>query len=549
LATSGFSNDIPEITNNFYSTLVGTEYLGNIGKKVIGGRIGKKICGFSPYSWDTYIFHKSTLKNRLKEESFRRPNMNNEMVFFYMNEMGAENAALWSLQQSFPFKSIYNACDVIRSWHFHLTPKTHKNHETPWKRVGKAPPDSVPYPWGGHVENYCTGLEKTGVEKKRCRKSIHPIPSRNPPCATENNCFLNTPNNTPLIMEHKPLPSVEDNIERISNADVINTAQDSSPHFKVSYVTSFWAKEKGSQDINPHRREVEVALLANIYNRHFDQVVIFLDRDSVDKSETCDDFFEVMVDYNRQLGVSAENAKDLLQKVTCVDVLSGQPTYYQMFQNAVSDYVTSDVIVLANADMAFDDTISLARTLNPEVLVVAGSRGFTKSMPYNVKNIYHTLIGNGYIANAVKTKHTRRGEYDIDRCVQTNFSWDTWIFHKSKLGSLKEEDFRRKNINNEMVPFYMNENGAECAALWAVEQSYPFKSVYNACERIHSWSFHLTPKTHKPRTVSWLSHGHDNWIPDDSVPKPWGGSGIGNGGHPFPRRDPECVQQNDCFLQ
>lgn len=338
--------------------------------------------------------------------------------------------------------------------------------------------------------------------------------------------------------------------------DLANTIQNPSPqplgasNVKVSYVTSFWAKVKGEEDNHSHRREVEAAIVANIINPHFDQMVIFLDREFADKSETCYHFFAEMVDYIMLLNMTAEESMELLQsKVTCVDVYSGQPTYYQMFQNAISDHVTGDVIVLANADMAFDDTISLAKMLNPENLVVAGSRGFTKAMPDNVRSVYHKIVGTGYIANTKKNKRVRKGEYDIDRCVQTNLSWDTWIFHKSTIRGLKEEDFKRENVDNQMMPFYMNENGAECAALWALEQSYPFKTVYNACERIFSWSFHLTPKTHQPRTTPWLSHGRDKWIPYDSVPKPWGGSRVGDGGHPFPPKDPDCIQSNDCFLQ
>jgi hypothetical protein len=47
---------------------------------------------------------------------------------------------------------------------------------------------------------------------------------------------------------------------------------------KISYVTSFWARDRPTTHIVPHRREIEAALLANIfYNPHIDQVVVFLD--------------------------------------------------------------------------------------------------------------------------------------------------------------------------------------------------------------------------------------------------------------------------------
>jgi hypothetical protein len=222
---------------------------------------------------------------------------------------------------------------------------------------------------------------------------------------------------------------------------------------------------------------------------------------------------------------------DPITKVACVDIDGGQPTYYQMFQNTLHEAVTGDIIVLSNADQAFDETISLARSLNPEVLAVVGSRGFTDKMTLATKSFYETLVG---ITDVVLR----------DLCY-SKYSWDTWIFHKSKLSNLKEEDFKRPNVNNEMMPFYMNENGAENAALWAVQQSYPFTSLYNACDRIHSWHFHLTPKTHKDHESPWLHHSGN---PSVFVPKPWGGNQIKGVYRPFPPRDPECVQADNCFL-
>eukprot|EP00986_Skeletonema_menzelii_P016859 scaffold16234_cov127-Skeletonema_menzelii.AAC.1 len=162
---------------------------------------------------------------------------------------------------------------------------------------------------------------------------------------------------------------------------------------RVSYVTSFWAKVKGEK-ADPHRREVEAALLANIHNPHFDQVVVFLDRE--DNAETCFEFHQAMSDLSRQVfSMTAEESNELLSiKVKCVDVQTGQPTYYQMFKNALSDVVTGDVVVLANADMAFDDSMSLARFLNPEVLVVLGTNGFSNKMTANIKYIYEEVMGN-----------------------------------------------------------------------------------------------------------------------------------------------------------
>ena len=309
---------------------------------------------------------------------------------------------------------------------------------------------------------------------------------------------------------------------------------------KVSYVTSFWAKAKGEKKVNPHRREVEAALLANIHNQHFDQVVVFLDRE--DDAESCFDFHQQMSDLNRQVfSTTAEESNALLaNKVKCVDVQTGQPSYYQMFNYALSDVVTGDVVVLANADMAYDETMSLARSLNPEVLLALGTRGFSSKMtPDHLKKIYKETIGIDHMRGFHSS--------EADRCAVTRTSWDTYIFHKSKLmGRLKEENFKRLIQTNEWVPFYMNEIGAENAALWAIEQAYPFSSTYNACYKIHSWHFHLAKKTHKDRTTLWLRERVDDASPYHTnphrVPEPYAFPGKIVG------ETPDCVRTETCFL-
>ena len=281
--------------------------------------------------------------------------------------------------------------------------------------------------------------------------------------------------------------------------------------------------------------------MANIHNPHFDQVVVFLD--GVSDEANCVHFIKGIKD----LGYAAMEETDPFSKVACVNRNGGQPTYYQMFQNTLHEAVTGDVVVLANADQAFDDTISLARTLNPEVLAVLGTRGFSIRMPTTTKNFYDSSVGTDYMTNK---KQLRSGEWDKDLC-NSKWSFDTWIFHKINIKNLKEQDFKRRKQNREWVPFYMNEMGAENAALWGVQQSYPFMSLYNACDRIHSWHFHLTPKTHHDQKTAWLRGNYKpqdaQFTPRGSVPKPWGGGQ--SRGTPFPPKDPNCVHAKSCFLR
>ncbi len=121
---------------------------------------------------DTWIFHKKSLQGQLQEEHFQRPNIKDEMAFFYMNENGAENAALWAMEQSSNFVTSYNACDEIQSWSFHLTPKTHHYQGTPWPaeahRLGRNPERRlVPPPWGGSER---TKWHSPWYATKQCEK-------------------------------------------------------------------------------------------------------------------------------------------------------------------------------------------------------------------------------------------------------------------------------------------------------------------------------------------------------------------------------------------
>lgn len=312
-------------------------------------------------------------------------------------------------------------------------------------------------------------------------------------------------------------------VDRTPSPIVVRT--DSSQP-KVSYVTSFWAQERGSE-VHPHRLEIRASLLANILNPHFDQVVIFLD--GVKETASCDLFLRGMVQLSRTLDLSlfptaADNHVDLFSKVTCVGSPNGQPNYYRMFMNAVSDYVTGDIVVMANADQAFDDTMKLARSLNPEVLISLGTRGYSDFIPPEADYFYKQIVGKVH-PQYLDPKNERQKTPDI--CMTIPGSIDTWIFHKNKLKeTLRPEPFQRLNRGGKKEFFFMNEMQAENAAIWALNQCYQFQSYYHACEDIHSWHFHLTPKTHH-------SFGR--------VSPPWN--------HPYPSKKAKCFHEGNCYLR
>eukprot|EP00984_Skeletonema_dohrnii_P015372 scaffold6625_cov117-Skeletonema_dohrnii-CCMP3373.AAC.9 len=334
-----------------------------------------------------------------------------------------------------------------------------------------------------------------------------------------------------------------------------STIDDANDVKKVSYVTSFWAKERHTTiHPHPHRREIEAALLANIYNPHIDQVVVFLDGvtsgdDNVEEEfkSSCVHFHQDMAEINHQFLHTSSSTNthgvDPMSKVTCVNVITGQPTYHQMFLNALSNVVTGDIVIVANADMAFDDSIAKARKLKENVLLVLGTRGFSPdTMPIWTRQFYDVIA---------RAENLQLKDSVLDQCKVNPRTWDTWIFHKEAIqGQLQEEHFQRPNNNNEMTSFYMNENGAENAALWAVEQCPSLATTYNACDEVLSWSFHLTAKTHH-------SQGQTIWPKGDGgvgqnpnsvfVPEPWGGSERKKWKSP-PYPPKWCKRENGCFF-
>ena len=356
--------------------------------------------------------------------------------------------------------------------------------------------------------------------------------------------------------------------KKYSEVVASSSSANNSNKKKVSYVTSFWAKKKGElTKIDSHMREIQAALLANIYNPYIDQVAVFFDGVDKNDAETCADFLTEMQVLSNEFGgeiytITKNNMHrgDIANKVTCIDVMTGQPTYYQMFLNALSDKVTGEIIIMANADMAFDESISIAQTLKEDVMIVLGNNGFSDEMPVTTRAFYDTLVGTRY-KQLLPDGLRRKAGWDRNQCRVNPWSWDTWIFHRRGITALEEQHFQRPTKwKDEMALFYMNENGAENAALWAVEQSSNFTKVHNACEVIHSWSFHLTGRTHHNQGVAkWPGqYGEDNNnFMKVFVPKPWGGSSTrpnynGVNGVKSPPYPPKCYSSHvhsSCFFE
>jgi hypothetical protein len=88
-------------------------------------------------SWDTYVFHRSYLKDTLPRDmiddgNFTRLTFQRESSSYYMNEFAAEYAALFDITRDLLGKvTVWHACRLIQTWHCHLRDKMHHGGGTP----------------------------------------------------------------------------------------------------------------------------------------------------------------------------------------------------------------------------------------------------------------------------------------------------------------------------------------------------------------------------------------------------------------------------------
>jgi len=150
LSTRGYEAvRVPTNIRNFYLSLVGDDGADNPEAYKRNGtnfatqdycvnnkKVGEPETLYSG-SWDTYIFYRSLLRttlpmNSTKENYFTRMNFHQEPEVYYMNQLSAEQAALYDITHSLQKKvTVWNACSLIRTWHFHLAPKMHHNDDIP----------------------------------------------------------------------------------------------------------------------------------------------------------------------------------------------------------------------------------------------------------------------------------------------------------------------------------------------------------------------------------------------------------------------------------
>ena len=223
--------------------------------------------------------------------------------------------------------------------------------------------------------------------------------------------------------------------------------------------------------IQDHRKEIELCIVANLENKYINLVLIIYD--SYDATHNC-----------KTLTNMLDNVGANVFKLNCINRSSRQPNYYEMLEYAMN--APTDVSILANADIVFDETIQKAYDIRENNIVALSVTGGVAESPNWLKNIYLNHMENTPNKNPGKCKDTNEDPYHS--WPDKLFSIDAFIMHNGQY--LDKKMF----LNIHGKHYGMNTMGGELAASGALFQ-HGYK-ITNACKHINAWHWHQTVKTH-----------------------------------------------------
>jgi len=256
-------------------------------------------------------------------------------------------------------------------------------------------------------------------------------------------------------------------------------------------VTSFWAADLRNSTTtstpikkeNPHRREIENAFVLNIGNSLFDEVRIVLEGHH--HSYNCTTLRELLEEKLSLVHASTQT------RFVCVEHDGPQPSYFEMFNYTTDIALNGSVIILANADMAFDQTVLQLKDLNAHTAGTISTQGFGKGR-WPPQSIQRQLKRLGMEPTKMRISN---------RCYARarRSSWDAYVFHFNSL-NFNSSGFRDE-VSGEK--FTMNTMGAENAALYYLKHASPNITFNQICDHVDMWHIHASPKMHS--SERWVS--------------------------------------------
>jgi hypothetical protein len=254
--------------------------------------------------------------------------------------------------------------------------------------------------------------------------------------------------------------SVTREINEIS-AQHSTLAQRSDTSPRLTLLTSFFYKEDHS-----HWAELAGALHVNLHNPFFAEVHVLMESPSGSECDQIQDHISEVLN-------GARLSADARERLICVPV-SDQPTYGGFFDYANSK-LAGKLVVLANTDVQFDETLGL---IDAEALS-SGDVGFVLSVqPPPYSGDYAQLFGTEC------DSETRCTSGQFDGWPYGGESWDAYVFHSPL-----------KGLSSEHLSHYMNTLGGENLAAYQVEKAAGV-SLSNPCKHIHAFHWHCSEKMH-----------------------------------------------------
>ena len=247
----------------------------------------------------------------------------------------------------------------------------------------------------------------------------------------------------------------------------------------LALLTSVWADPHRS---SLHRAEVLGSLILNLLNPAFSLVFVVLD--GADAQHNCDQL-------RKQVGEKVSFATRTGGKFGCLNRQGGQPTYREMFSYSTRVEFRDAVVVLANADIVFDDTIELLSLTGLHTIAVIPTQG----LHYDNTSMFSQY--EKFVESQVE-----HPSLTPSRCYakpEERNSWDAYAFHPE---SVVVDDERMTDLSTGR-PFYMNEIWAENSALHSIVSSSPvLTQVVEVCDHVNAWHFHLASKMHRYEDLS-----------------------------------------------
>jgi len=356
--------------------------------------------------------------------------------------------------------------------------------------------------------------------------------------------------------------------------EILETSDDDEEalYRAISSLTNLWA-EPASAEPSAHRVEIEAAVLANLDNPFINQgndkqllvgrivcllcltkpfiltctrpilgflslhdpkVVVVLD--SVTNTSNCSHFDEHMTSLYKNRTSMFEYAHAgtprEMATLTCIDDPDGQPTYFKMFNYSQHPAVKGRVVVMHNADHAFDESLKNAREIRKDTILALATWGYAHMPTPLNHHLCLTIPENrrprDNCSFGKKPRVNQEKRCAVNRRRGPPRSWDSYVFDKGllkgKMTSEAERIFMRGNWK-----YPMNSMGSENAALYDFLQVSGNYSALNhfvelqkmskgqrpvrafqGCLYIASYHFHLAPKMHSEfgnKTVHKVAEG------------------------------------------